>query len=218
MPASSRLHGERGFTLIEVMVTMLILAVGIAGAVAMINGASARTLSNKEREAANALTREVIEASRAVPYRQLTPTTAVSTLQALPGLDDSTGSTTDWTVDRRNQTYTVTLTVCSIDDTQDGLGDTTGGNFCDPHNQPADANPDDYKRVTVDVSWSRGGVDRNITQTGIVNNEASSAGPSVDFTAQRPGGLALTGITTQPAGGKMSFTAQAQTGATAIRF
>ena len=47
MPASSRLHGERGFTLIEVMVTMLILVVGIAGAIAMIDGDNARTVSRR---------------------------------------------------------------------------------------------------------------------------------------------------------------------------
>src|SRR5919199_5295351 len=157
MPASSRrLHGERGFTLIEVMVTMLILVIGIGAAIAMIDGASARTLANKEREAGNALTREVIEGARSVPYRKLTPTTTVSTLQVLPDLADSTPSTPEWTVERRNQTYTITVSVCSIDDTQDGLGDTSGGNFCAANNATADSNPDDYKRLTVTVEWTRG--------------------------------------------------------------
>jgi prepilin-type N-terminal cleavage/methylation domain-containing protein len=216
MPASSRLHGERGFTLIEVMVTILILTIGIGGAISLIEGAAARTVANKEREAGNALTREVIEAARSVPYRQLTPTTATSTIQALPGLDDTSGSTTAWTVERRNQTFTITLSLCSIDDSQDGYGNTTGGNFCTSHADTADLQPDDYKRLTVDVSWTRNGVTRNITQTGIVNNEASSAGPSVEFTDQTPGGLATTEITTPSP--NMTFTVQAQTGATAIRF
>src|SRR4051795_10214138 len=114
MPASSRLHDERGFTLIEVMVTILILTVGIGGAISMIDGAAARTTANKEREAGNALTREVIEAARSVPYRQLTPTTATSTIQALPGLSD-TGGGPGWTVQRRNQTFTITMSICSID-------------------------------------------------------------------------------------------------------
>ena len=57
---------------------------------------------------------------------------------------------------------------------------------------------------------------RNITQTGIVNNEASSAGPSVEFTNQTPGGLAATEITTPSP--NIKFDVQAQTGATAIRF
>lgn len=218
MPASSRLHGERGFTLIEVMVAMLILVVGIGAAIAMIDGASARTLANKEREAGNALTREVIEAARSVPYRQLTPTTTVSTLQALPALDDSTPSTPGWTVERRNQTYTITVSVCSIDDSQDGLGDTSGGNFCVANNATADTNPDDYKRLTVTVRWTRGSVTRDITQTGIVNNEASSSGPSVEFTGQTPGGLATTEITSPSGLPNITFDVQAETGATGIRF
>src|ERR671910_2666001 len=103
MLALSRVRDERGFTLIEVMVTMLILVVGIAGAIALIDGANARTLMTKEREAGNALTREVIEAARSVPYRQMTPSTSVATLQAIPGLEDTVPGGT-WTVKRRNQT------------------------------------------------------------------------------------------------------------------
>ena len=93
-----------------------------------------------------------------------------------------------WTVERRNQTYTISLSVCSVDDDQDGLG-TTGGGFCTAQTSTADQNPDDYKRISVDISWQRGGVTRDIKQVGIVNNEASSAGPSVEFTSQTPGGL-----------------------------
>ena len=218
MPASSRLHDERGFTLIEVLVSMMILLIGIGAAIALIDGAAARTVATKEREAGNALTREVIEGARSVPYRQLTPTTTVATLQALPGLGDSTPATTAWTVQRRNQTYTITVSVCSIDDTQDGLGDTTGGNFCVGNNATADSNPDDYKRLTVTVEWARGSSTRSITQTGIVNNEASSAGPSVEFTNQNPGGLATTDITSPASLTNIKFDVQAQTGATGIRF
>jgi prepilin-type N-terminal cleavage/methylation domain-containing protein len=217
MLALSRLRDERGFTLIEVLVTMLILVVGIAGAIAMIDGANARTLANKEREAGNALTREVIEAARSVPYRQLNATTAVSQLQAIPGLEDSTPSTPAWTVERRNQVYAISLDVCSVDDDQDKLG-TTGGGFCAAHTATDDANPDDYKRISVDIAWKRGGVDRNIKQVGIVNNEASSAGPSVEFTNQSPGGLATTEITSPASLSSMTFTVQAEDGAVVIRF
>jgi prepilin-type N-terminal cleavage/methylation domain-containing protein len=206
---------ERGFTLIEVMVTMLILVIGIGGALALIDGASARTLANKEREAGNALTREVIESARSVPYRQLTPTTSVAQLQAIPGLEDSTPLTTAWTVMRRNQTYTIELSVCSVDDDQDGFGDTTTGNFCAGGGAGADRNPDDYKRITVNVSWSRGGVTRSIKQAGVVSNEASSAGPSVEFTSQSPSG---DNITTPPPGGNVKFGVQAEDDAVSIRF
>jgi prepilin-type N-terminal cleavage/methylation domain-containing protein len=212
MPAVPRVRGERGFTLIEVMVTMLILVIGIGGALAMLDGASARTLANKEREAGNALTREVIEAARSVPYRQLTPSTAVAQIQAIPGLEDSSPGGT-WTVMRRNQTYTISLSVCSVDDNQDLLGDTTGGNFCTASGGGPDANPDDYKRLTVDVSWTRGGTTRSIQQAGIVSNEASSAGPSVEFTAQNPSGDEITLPTPD-----IKFTVQGEDGTVAIRF
>lgn len=214
MPTLSRVRDERGFTLIEVMVTMLILVIGIGGALALIDGASARTLMTKEREAGNALTREVIEAARSVPYRQLTPTTAIAQLQAIPGLEDGTPATTAWTVMRRNQTYTITLSVCSVDDDQDGLGETSTGNFCAGSGAAAaDRNPDDYKRITVDISWTRGGVTRNITQAGIATNEASSAGPSVEFTAQTPSGDEIIAFTPD-----VKFTVQAEDDAVAIRF
>ena len=144
------------------MVTMLILVIGISGSIALIDGANARTLMTKEREAANALNREVIEAARSVPYTKLNPGSAITELQAIPGLADSTPSTTAWTVVRRKQTYTVTMSVCSVDDDQDGFGDKTGGSFCSRQGTGRDRNPDDYKRVTVTVTWTRGGTTRSV--------------------------------------------------------
>jgi prepilin-type N-terminal cleavage/methylation domain-containing protein len=213
MRALSRMRGQRGFTLIEVLVTMLILMVGVLGAVALIDGASARTVANKEREGANALTREVIEAARSVPYQSLNPTSAVTTIKAIPGLADTTPGTVPWTVERRNQTYTISLSVCSVDDDQDGFGTTTTGNFCSASTSTADRNPDDYKRLSVTVTWTRNGVTRNVKQAGVVNNEASATGPAVEFTSQSPAGEE---ITSSPS--SISFGAQAATGAVAIRF
>jgi prepilin-type N-terminal cleavage/methylation domain-containing protein len=211
MPALLRVRDERGFTLIEVMVTMLILVVGISGSIALIDGANARTLATKEREAGNALTREVIEAARSVPYRQLGGTAAVTQLQAIPGLADSTPSTVAWTVERRKQTYTISLSVCSVDDDQDGFGDTAGGGFCAATGGVADRNPDDYKRLAVTVAWTRGGVTRNVKQTGVLNNEASAAGPDVEFTSQPDNPVTL-------AVPNLKFGVKAEDGTVALRF
>lgn len=216
MAAHSLVRDERGFTLIEVMVAILILVVGFAGAFAMIDGANARTLDTKQREAATALTREVIEAARSVPYNQLNPTSMVTRIQAIPGLADTTPSTPAWTVDRRNQTYTLTTSVCSVDDDQDGFGDIGTGNFCGGGGGTADRNPDDYKRVGVAVSWQRGSVERSIQQAGIVNNEASAVGPSVDFTNQNPGDLDDPQITVDT--DRITFDVLAEEEAVAIRF
>ena len=215
MAAHPLVRDERGFTLIEVMVAILILVVGIAGAISMIDGANARTLDTKQREAATALTREVIEAARSLPYTQLNPTSMVTRTQAIPGLADTTAGG-EWTVLRRNQLYTITTSVCSVDDDQDGLGNLAGGNFCGGGGGVADRNPDDYKRVTVEVTWQRGSVERSIEQAGIVNNDASAVGPTVDFTNQTPGGLGTTTITVDTA--SISFSVQAEDDAVAIRF
>jgi prepilin-type N-terminal cleavage/methylation domain-containing protein len=211
MPALQRVRDERGFTLIEVMVTMLILVVGISGAIALIDGANARTLATKDREAGNSLTREVIEAARSVPYRQLAGTSLKSQLQAIPGLADSTPSTVAWTVVRRKQTYTVDVSVCSIDDDQDGFGNTAGGGFCVATAGVADRNPDDYKRLSVNVSWTRRGVTRSVKQTGIINNEASSAGPDVEFISP-PASPVMIAVP------NLKFKVQAEDDAVALRF
>jgi prepilin-type N-terminal cleavage/methylation domain-containing protein len=213
MRALRSFHGERGFTLVEVMVTMLLLVVGIAGTLALIDGANARTVMTKQREAGNALSREVVEATRSVPYRQLNPTSGVSSVQAVPGLADSTPSTTAWTVERRKTVFTITMTICSVDDNQDGFGDITGGNYCGGGGGTTDLNPDDYKRVTVNVAWSSGGTTKSIKQAGIVNNEASSAGPAVDFTSQTPNTNEVK--TNEP---RIRFGVQADSDAVAIRF
>jgi prepilin-type N-terminal cleavage/methylation domain-containing protein len=217
MAAQQLVRDERGFTLIEVMVAILILVVGFAGAFAMIDGANARTLDTKQREAATALSREIIEAARSVPYDQLNPGSMVTQIQAIPGLADSSGDT-GWTVERRNQTYTIAMSVCSVDDDQDTFGDTTAGNFCAGTGGVAatDRNPDDYKRVAVTVTWQRGSVQRTIQQAGIVSNEASAVGPSVDFVDQVPGGLGETLITTDP--DTITFDVEAEDDAVSIRF
>jgi prepilin-type N-terminal cleavage/methylation domain-containing protein len=217
MAAQQLVRDERGFTLIEVMVAILILAVGIAGALAMIDGANARTLDTKQREAATALSREVIEAARSVPYDQLNPGSMVTQIQAIPGLADSSGDF-GWTVERRNQTYTIAMSVCSVDDDQDTFGNTGSGNFCAGTGGVAgtDRNPDDYKRVSVQITWQRGSVQRSIQQHGIVNNEASAVGPSVDFTDQIPGGLGETQILVDTP--TVTFKVDAEDDAVSIRF
>jgi len=208
-----RFSSERGFTLVEVLVTMLILTIGISGAIALIDGANARTVVTKEREAATALAREVLEHARSVPYNRLTPTGAANELKALPGLADSTPGTVPWTVRRRNQTYTLAVSVCSIDDDQDEYGDHAGGNFCNPAGTPVgDGNPDDYKRLVVRVDWKRGGTS-SVRQAGIINNESATSGPDLEIT------VPTTDLTITTAGtSSISFEAQTDSDAVSVRW
>ena len=108
--ARARTASENGFTLVEVMVTMMILLVGMAGAVTLINGANATTVKTKQREAATNLQRELVENARGVPYEQLTTNGLRAALQAIPALGD-TSSGGAWTIDRRDTTFTVTTSV-----------------------------------------------------------------------------------------------------------
>ncbi len=67
------LSEERGFTLVEVLAAMSVLLVGVTATLTLILAAEARTASTKAREGGVNLQRELVEASRSIPYAQLTP-------------------------------------------------------------------------------------------------------------------------------------------------
>jgi prepilin-type N-terminal cleavage/methylation domain-containing protein len=120
---------QDGFTIIEVMVASLILLVGILGVTTIVNTANSTTTSNKAREQGLSLAREVIESARSVKYQSLRPSTAVATLQAMPGFANA-GAGAGWTIKRRGIIYNVSVGVCSVDDPGDGTGAHVAGAFC----------------------------------------------------------------------------------------
>ena len=69
-----------------------------------------------------------------------------------------------------------------MDDPKDGGGPRpTTATFC-ANSAPtgtADKNPEDYKRVTVSVSWTEQGRTRVSKQTGLINNPGSASGPAI---------------------------------------
>jgi len=118
MPLRARVSSQRGFTLIETMVAALILLIGISGMVLLYTTAAKTTLKNRQREGGLALSRDVLESARAIPYQDLTPAQIIPKLQAQSGLADSSGAS-GYTVTRRGTTYNVDATVCSYDDPSD---------------------------------------------------------------------------------------------------
>jgi prepilin-type N-terminal cleavage/methylation domain-containing protein len=178
---------ERGFTLIEVLVTITVLMVGLAGVTTMLTHASAITKQTKGREAGTSLARELVENARAVPYAKLTPTSIVDELQSQPGLGDSEAAGA-WTIERRGTTYTVDAEVCAVDDTQDRIGTHTSELWCSnpTPSTPPDDNPDDYKRVSVTVSWEDNGRARQVKQQGVVTNPSNSSGPRITSFTRSP--------------------------------
>lgn len=180
MARQRSLGDHAGFTLVEVIVAATILLVGVLGVLTLLNAANRATSRTKAREAATNLAREVIEAARAVAYPNLTPPQIAQELQGQPGLA-STTSPAVWTVKRRNTTYTLTASVCSVDDGQDGYGDHTGGYFCSNSTGTGttDSNPDDYKRAAITATWHDGAGTRSVRQEAVINNPGSAFAPAV---------------------------------------
>src|SRR3954467_693514 len=129
-------RAEGGFTLIEVLVAMTLLLTAVLGLMSLTDSAAKTTTSTKAREGAVNVGREVLEDAGGIAYSQLSPSTLVPTLQALPGLASTSGAGS-WTVTRRTPgggtgfTYTIDATQCSIDDTADGYGARAGVTWCD---------------------------------------------------------------------------------------
>ena len=188
----SQLHGMRsgsaGFTLLEVMFAATLLVVGMVGLLGLLDAANAGTARVRALEGATTLARQVTEAARSVPYSELTPQTIEASLQRRPGLEDQSAGL-DWTIERRGFRYTVTAAACTADDPADGTGAHPAGVFC-PGAGPdgtADRNPDDYKRVRVDVSWDSGSSVRRVRQVALISNPGSFGGPSItDLTLVSP--------------------------------
>ena len=151
-------RAQSGFTLIEVLVASFVLMVGAMSAFALIDRANGATNRVRTSDNATNLARELIEGARSVPYEKVSSPGVIAELQALPGLQDIDGGA--YTIRRNGTTYSVSVDVCIMDDPKDGGGPRpTTATFC-ANSAPtgtADKNPEDYKRVTVSVSWTEQG-------------------------------------------------------------
>jgi prepilin-type N-terminal cleavage/methylation domain-containing protein len=186
-------HDQRGFTLVEVMVAIVILMVGVLGVVGLVDGANAVTSKTRARESGTNLARSIIEVSRSIRYRDLTTGTLEAALQSRPALADSADP--GYRILSRGVFYRMTVSVCSLDDPKDELGEQPPGVvFCsDSDRLPVgavakDRNPDDYKRVRVTLTWKTRNTEQSVTQTSSIINPVGGLGPSVSgLTMLTPG-------------------------------
>ena len=103
------------------MVAATVLLVGVLGTVSMVDAANDTTTGNDRRASAGAVSRDIVEAVRGVPYTALSDGTLQTKAQAQAGLADSSAAS-GWQVTRSNVEYTVALSTCAVDDPKDGAG------------------------------------------------------------------------------------------------
>jgi prepilin-type N-terminal cleavage/methylation domain-containing protein len=205
---------QHGFTMVEVMVAIFILLVGVLGIVSMVDGANAVTSKTKAREGGTNIARSVIEISRSIRYRDLTATSLLAQLDLRPGLTDM-NPLAGYRIRSRGIDYDATVTVCSLDDPQDGLGTHTGPiTFCADSSAlgvggiAKDRNPDDYKRVRVTLNWNTRATGASVTQTSSIINPVGGLGPTVTgLTMQSPASTTTDPLTVESDVNNVSFKA-----------
>jgi Tfp pilus assembly protein PilV len=159
------------------MVAIFVLLVGVLGTVALSDGAARSTNINKAREEGTNVARDVIEATHTFQYSSISQASIYGQLQAQTGLADDDAAS-GYQIKRRGFTYTAVVSICTYDDPKDGMGahDST---YCSDTGAAGtlDANPSDYKRVAVTVSWVDARGAENVKQATILRN--NSRGPAI---------------------------------------
>lgn len=175
--------------MIEVLSATVVLAVGLGATFQILNAAAKTTTTDRIRQAETSLGRELTEDTRSLAYTDLTPSQIATDLQSV--VSNSTASGATLTVARSISpdpvvyTFVATFTSCSMDDPADGLGShssapSSGGSWCADvgANGTADAQPDDYKRVSVTVAPSSPRTTPTVQQTVLIYNRPTH-GPAV---------------------------------------
>lgn len=177
---------------------MTVIVVGALGTMVLVDRANLSTSKSKTRQSATGLVRDLLETAQGLPYTSVAPATVVATLQAKGFADANTGTAT-WEVVRGGTTFTVTASVCTVDDSSgDGAGvHPAGSTYCaDSATGTGDPNPDDYKRVTLTVT-PPANLGSPVTQTTVVGaNRVSNVASGGSSTQNPVTGLVITSPTT----------------------
>src|SRR5438105_4003158 len=189
------LSAESGFTLVETVVAGFILVVGVLGTLMMVDTATSKNASARAREGATNVAREVLEYAHDTSFGQLGSSGwMTSTLQGLSGgsgtVTSPSGSSQQTVVTRRGYAYTTTVSWCSVDDGRDGYAVSHSGSisWCSDSSTlgSGDSQPEDFKRVIVDVNWSSNGKPQPTVR------QVATFGPTGGTVAPAVTGLALT--------------------------
>jgi type II secretory pathway pseudopilin PulG len=225
-PHRTRLGREDGFTLLETLVASVVLIVGLTALFGLLDTSLKATASTRAREGATNLARQVLEDAQTIPYSQLAPNAVTGELQAMNGLANTGGGGT-WQIVRRQITYTVAVKECSIDDPKDGYGVHKNGlgenAFCSDSNvegtEKEDPQPEDLKRVTVDVTWSAVGRSPVVHQVETVTAAGEAPGlnaSGLQLSIPKVEAPSSPVVVKQPAENKLTFTVKSPKGTEAM--
>ena len=143
------------------------------------------------------------EAANGLTYASVTTSGVVTAIQAQPGLADASG-TAGWQIVRHGITGTkLTATACRVDDSADSQGAhpaLSDPPYCAVSTGNGDQDPDDYRRVTVDVTWTHKNLTRQIRQVVVVSKTRPAAFiPPQVRGVSHVGGASPPGDATRPA-------------------
>lgn len=215
---------EAGFTLVEVLVTMVILVVGLLSLLTMLDTSVRASMTTRAREGGTNLARQIIEDARTVPYGQIVPTSIEGQLQAMNGLADASSTTSGWQIERRGFVFTVTVKECAIDDSKDGLSKTHGTTFCEEQQAwkegiAVDTEPEDLKRMTVAVSWTIQKHTSTVTQVSTLTAAGQAIGlitTKLELTAPSFTGTSTAPVITEAAAKALTFQVTFPEGTSAV--
>jgi type II secretory pathway pseudopilin PulG len=225
---TARLRQEGGFTLLETLIASVVLIVGLMTLFGLLETSLKATAATRAREGATNLARQILEDAHTIPYGQLAPSAIVGELQAMHGLADAS-SAAGWQIVQRGITYTVAVSECSIDDPKDKYGKHENAfkenPFCADSKIEGteDTQPEDFKRITVDVTWTATGRKPDVHQVETLTAAGEAPGLSASglhLVAGTPnvGSAAEPIIFPQPASNSLGFEVSAPTGAVAMRW
>ena len=194
---------ESGFALSEMLVSILVLMLGTLATLSLVGTTNASLSKTKAREGAVNLSRELLERSHSLPYAQVgEPNWFRDSLDETPGQTGSVsaggGNGSRSIVERRNTTYSVDVSTCSVDDASDGYGTHTanGHAWCSDSvtGGSQDAQAEDFKRVSTTITWSfKGTTQPALVQTATFASNGAAIGPAVsNFSIIDPSGLSAT--------------------------
>jgi type II secretory pathway pseudopilin PulG len=224
----SSLRGNDGFTLFETLIASVVLIVGLTTLFGLLDISTKAAAATRAREGATNLAREILEDARTLAYAQISPTSIVGELQAMHGLENTSGGAI-WQIKRRGVTYTVTVKECAIDDPKDGFGiHIVGGEnvFCkDPGeaeaNPAVDSAPEDFKRITAEVSWPAKGRSPSVKQVETLTAAGEAPGLSdsqLKLIQPTVGAPTAPVITKPPTENKLVFSVQSPSGTKAMEW